>query len=242
MKLKVGAAALAFTMFGATAIAADKPAPKTEKEKLSYSIGVQIGHDIKRNNIDLDADTFARAVRDVLAGDKTAMTEEEIKTTLQGFQQKMMEKQAAMIKELAEKNKKDSDAFLAANKKKKGVVSLPNGIQYKVIKEGKGKQPTVKDTVVAHYTGTLPNGKEFDSSVKRGEPATFPLGGVIKGWQEVLPRMKEGAKWQVVIPPELAYGERGAGQDIGPNQALVFDIELISVKQGDAGKGQADKK
>ncbi len=203
---------------------------KGEKEKLSYSLGSQIGNDIKRNQIDIDVDVFARAMRDAIGGGKLAMTEEEIRTTMQDFQRNMQQKQMAAMKELADKNKKESDTFLAENKKKPGVVTLPSGVQYKVITEGKGKKPGPKDVVVANYAGTLPNGTEFDSSYKRGQPATFPLDGVIKGWQEVLPRMPVGSKWQVVIPPELAYGEHGAGQQIGPNQALVFEIELLDVK------------
>ncbi len=135
----------------------------------------------------------------------------------------------AALQEMAAKNKKEGEAFLAENKKKKGVVTLPDGLQYKVIKAGTGKKPTVNDTVVAHYTGTLINGKEFDSSVRRGEPATFALNGVIKGWQEALPLMPTGSKWQVFIPSELAYGESGNGP-IGPNETLIFDIELISIK------------
>ena len=134
------------------------------------------------------------------------------------------------------KNLEAGQAFLEANKKKEGVIALPSGLQYKVITEGKGKQPKSTDTVVAHYRGTLTNGTEFDSSYKRNEPATFPVAGVIKGWQEALPLMKEGAKWQVYIPAELGYGPRGAGAIIGPNEVLIFDIELVSVKSEAEGK------
>jgi FKBP-type peptidyl-prolyl cis-trans isomerase FklB len=149
-----------------------------------------------------------------------------------------MEKQEALLK----KNLEAGQAFLEANKKKEGVVTLPSGLQYKIITEGKGKQPKSTDTVVAHYRGTLTNGTEFDSSYKRNEPATFPVAGVIKGWQEVLPLMKEGAKWQVYIPAELAYGPRGAGDVIGPNEVLVFDIELLSVKSEAEGKDNKESK
>lgn len=218
-------------LVGALPSVALAQAPQTDKEKLGYALGTQIGQDIKRNDIDLDPEAFARAIKDALAGNKPVMSEEEMRTTLMTFQQQMREKQVKAMQELADKNKKESDEFLAANKTKEGVVTLPSGVQYKVLQPGKGKKPTVKDTVVAHYVGTLPNGKEFDSSVKRGQPATFPLDSVIPGWKEVLPLMQEGAKWQVVIPPELAYGMRGAGQEIGPNQALIFDIELIEVKK-----------
>ena len=140
------------------------------------------------------------------------------------------------------KNLEAGQAFLEANKKKEGVVTLPSGLQYKIITEGTGKQPKSTDTVVAHYRGTLINGTEFDSSYKRNEPATFPVAGVIKGWQEVLPLMKEGAKWQVYIPAELAYGPRGAGDIIGPNEVLVFDIELLSVKSEAEGKDNKESK
>lgn len=214
----------------ATGVAAET-APKTDKEKLSYSLGAQIGQDIKRNEVEIDVDTFARAMREAISGAKPAMTDEEIRATMQNFQQNMRQKAMAKMQEMGEKNKKASDEFLANNKTKEGVKTLPSGIQYQVITMGKGKKPTQKDQVVAHYTGTLIDGTEFDSSVKRGEPATFPLNGVIKGWQEVLPMMPVGSKWKVWIPPELGYGPRGAGQQIGPNQALIFDIELLNIKK-----------
>jgi FKBP-type peptidyl-prolyl cis-trans isomerase FklB len=140
------------------------------------------------------------------------------------------------------KNLEAGQAFLEANKKKEGVVTLPSGLQYKVLTEGKGKQPKSSDSVIAHYRGTLINGTEFDSSYKRNEPATFPVQGVVKGWQEALPLMKEGAKWQIYIPADLAYGPRGAGQAIGPNETLIFDIELISVKDSTESKVNKDDK
>lgn len=219
-------------LFVGAAMAAD-PALKTEKEKLSYALGLQVGTNLKQSEVDIDSAILARAVKDALSGAKPLLSEEEIRATLQDFQQKMVQKQMAHMQQVAAKNKKEGDAFLAANKKKKGVVTLPNGLQYKVVKNGTGKKPKLNDTVVAHYTGTLINGKEFDSSVSRGQPATFPLNGVIKGWQEALQLMPEGSKWQVFIPAELGYGERGAGQHIEPNSTLVFDIELLSVKPGD---------
>lgn len=224
---RVGILSLALVFAGGTAGAEEI---KGDKEKLSYTLGAQIGGDIKRNEIDVNVDTFVKALRDAVAGKSLAMSEEEMRNTMQAFQQTMQQKQMAKMQELADKNKKESDAFLAENKKKEGVVTRPSGIQYKVLTEGKGKKPGPKDTVVAHYTGTLPNGTKFDSSQDRGQPATFPLDGVIKGWQEVLPLMAVGSKWQVAIPSELAYGPRGAGAHIGPNQALLFDIELIDVK------------
>ena len=217
-------------LFTAQVVADDKLTLKTEKEKLSYSLGASLGQNVKSNNLDIDAEIFTRAIKDALTGSKPLLSDEEMKAALQDFQQKMRQKQLAALQELGAKNKKDGEAFLAANKKKPGVVALPSGLQYKVIKTGTGKKPTVNDTVVAHYTGTLINGKEFDSSVRRGEPATFLLGGVVKGWQEVLPLMPAGSKWQVFIPASLAYGETGAGQAIGPNETLIFEIELVSIK------------
>jgi len=217
-------------LFTVQVVADDKVTLKTEKEKLSYSLGANLGQNVKSNNLDIDAEIFSKAIKDALTGSKPLLSEEEMKTALQDFQQKMRQKQMAAMQELGAKNKKEGEAFLAANKKKPGVVTLPSGVQYKVMKAGTGKKPTVNDTVVAHYTGTLINGKEFDSSVRRGEPATFPLGGVVKGWQEVLPLMPTGSKWQVFIPANLGYGETGAGQAIGPNETLVFEIELISIK------------
>jgi len=202
---------------------------KTDKEKLSYSLGYQFGQNAKRNDLDLDTNVFAAAIRDAAGDVKPALTDDEMRNVLQDFQQKLQQKIMAQMQEQAGKNKKDGDAFQAKNKKNKGVVTLASGLQYKVVKAGTGKKPTAADTVTAHYSGKLINGTEFDSSYKRGEPATFPLNGVIKGWQEVLPLMQEGSKWEVVIPPELGYGPNGAGQSIGPNETLIFEIELISV-------------
>lgn len=201
--------------------------PKTQKEKLSYTIGYQVGQDFKEKGLDLDADTFARAVKDVLTGKPLAMTESDMRAALETFREELMEKQ----RQLAEKNKKEGEEFLKSNAKKKGVKTLPSGLQYKVITPGKGKSPTADDTVVANYRGTLINGEEFDSSYKRGQPATFPLRGVIKGWQEALPLMKEGAKWQIFVPSQLAYGPNSPSPAIGPNATLIFEIELVSVKE-----------
>jgi FKBP-type peptidyl-prolyl cis-trans isomerase FklB len=158
------------------------------------------------------------------------MTEEEYKATMTALQKEMMEKQADAARKLAEKNKKEGEAFLAENGKKEGVVTLPSGLQYKVIQSGKGKTPKSTDTVETNYRGTLIDGTEFDSSYKRGQTATFPVNGVIAGWTEALQKMKEGDKWQLFVPSNLAYGERGAGREIGPNATLLFEVELIAVK------------
>lgn len=204
---------------------------KTDKQKFGYTVGFQMGQNLKRQNLEVDAKTAAQGMQDALAGSKSKMTSEEMQATVQAYHKKEQEK----IEAQAKKNLDAGKAFLEANKKKDGVVTLPSGLQYKVVTEGKGKQPTAADTVVAHYRGTLINGTEFDSSYLRNEPATFPVGGVIKGWQEALPLMKEGAKWQVYIPSDLAYGPRATGGTIGPNEVLIFDIELLSVKSGTEG-------
>jgi len=199
---------------------------KTEKDRLSYTLGIQVGKDFKQRGFEVNVDAFAQAIADVLANSSLKLTAAEMKVEKQNFQQKQMKERL----DVAEKNKKIGDAFLAENKTKAGIKTLPNGIQYTVITPGSGAIPTKTDTVSAHYRGTLTNGKEFDSSYNRGQPASFPVGGVIKGWQEVLQLMKVGSKWKVFIPSELAYGERGAGADIGPNEALIFDIELLNIK------------
>ncbi|MGE5662789.1 MAG: FKBP-type peptidyl-prolyl cis-trans isomerase [Deltaproteobacteria bacterium] len=203
---------------------------KTQKDKVSYGIGMNIGKSLKKDAIDVDADLLVKGLRDSLSGDNTLLSEEEYRATLTAFQKEMMEKQMEASKALAEKNKKEGEAFLAGNGKKEGVVTLPSGLQYKVIKSGTGKTPKAGDTVETHYRGTLIDGTEFDSSYKRGQTATFPVNGVIPGWTEALQKMKEGDKWQLFVPSNLAYGERGAGRDIGPNATLIFEVELIAVK------------
>ena len=199
---------------------------KTTKEKYSYAIGFQIGNGLKRDNADVDVEAIKQGIMDVLSGAKTKISMEEMQAAVMETQQA----QQAARQAGGDKAKKAGEKFLAENKKKKGVKTLKSGIQYKVIKEGKGAKPTAADSVVAHYKGTLVDGTEFDSSYKRGEPATFGVGQVIKGWQEVLPLMAAGSKWQVFIPSDLAYGEGGAGGSIGPNETLIFDIELLEVK------------
>jgi FKBP-type peptidyl-prolyl cis-trans isomerase FklB len=201
---------------------------KNQKDKISYIIGMDIGTNLKKQSIDIDSNILAKGVKDALAGTKPLLTEQEIQETMIAFQKEMMAKQA----EVAKKNKAEGEAFLAENKKKEGVKTLPSGLQYKVIKAGTGKKPKSTDTVTAHYRGTLINGTEFDSSYKRGQPATFPVsGGMIPGWTEALQLMEEGAKWQLFIPSNLAYGEKGAGRDIGPNATLIFEIELVSIQE-----------
>jgi FKBP-type peptidyl-prolyl cis-trans isomerase FklB len=212
------------------AFAADAPELKGDKEKLSYSIGMDIGGNLKRQSVEVDPDLLAKGVKDGYGGGKTLLTEDEARLALTTFQKALMAKKAETMRILAEKNKADGEKFLAENARKEGVKTLPSGLQYKEIAPGTGKSPKTTDTVTTHYKGTLIDGTEFDSSYKRGEPATFPVSGVIPGWTEALQLMKEGAKWQLFVPSNLAYGEKGAGREIGPNAALIFEVELISVQ------------
>jgi FKBP-type peptidyl-prolyl cis-trans isomerase FklB len=177
----------------------------------------------------VDPAVVARGLRDALSGSKTAMTEDDMKTALQQLSTEIGAAQNAKAKEASGPNRKEGEAFLAANKSKDGVKTLPDGMQYKVLTEGKGPKPSASDTVTVNYRGTLINGTEFDSSYKRGQPASFPVGGVIKGWTEALQLMPVGSKWQLFIPADLAYGDRGAGGDIGPGETLIFEVELLSI-------------
>lgn len=202
--------------------------PVSEPQKLSYAFGYNVGQKIKTEVPELDAAAFNQAVHDAMTGRSSRLNEAETQEVISAFQQK----RHAEVTQRAESNRKAGQEFLAANKKKKGVVTLPSGLQYKVIKSAKGDKPGPADTVVAHYRGTLVDGTEFDSSYKRGAPASFPVSGVIKGWQQVLPLMSVGSKWRVFIPAELAYGPRGAGNGIGPNETLIFEIELLKINKG----------
>lgn len=210
--------------------AAAPAAPSTDKEKLSYALGMNLARQFKGQAVDVDPTAFTRGFRDALAGAKTALTEDEARAVMMAFEKEMRSKQAAMMAEAAEKNRKEGETFLAANKSKEGVVTLPSGLQYKIVKAGTGPKPTLDDTVVCHYKGTLINGTEFDSSYRRNEPAKFPVKGVIRGWTEALQLMPVGSTWQLFVPSTLAYGERGAGAVIGPNQTLIFEVELLSIQ------------
>jgi FKBP-type peptidyl-prolyl cis-trans isomerase FklB len=212
---------------------------KTPKEKASYAIGMNIGKNLKRDSVEVDPAVLYRGLKDAFAGNKLLMNDEEAKAALMALQTEVRAKEEAKVKTLGVENKKTGEAFLAANKTKEGVVTLPSGLQYKIIKEGTGPKPTAEDTVLCHYRGTLVDNTEFDSSYKRGEPLKIPVGGVIKGWTEAIQLMPVGSKWQLYIPSDLAYGERGApGSPIGPNSALVFDVELISIEPKQAPKEQ----
>jgi len=203
----------------------------TQTNKASYSIGLQFGSQIAKIKDMVNEEAIIKGFNDSLAGKDPQLTPEEMQTAMQAFQKTMAEKQKAKQMELAKTGKAEGDKFLLENKAKEGIKVTESGLQYKVLTEGKGATPAATDTVVTHYTGTTIDGKVFDSSVKRNAPATFPVNGVIKGWTEALQLMKVGAKWQLFIPSELAYGERGAGANIGPNQVLIFEIELLEIKK-----------
>lgn len=198
----------------------------SDKQKFSYAVGFQIGQNLAREGLDLDASALSQAISDAVTGAQPKVTQEEMRAAVDQYRERVTQERAAA----ADKNLAASTQFLSDNKAKPGVVETESGLQYKILTKGSGKKPADTDTVVVHYRGTLPDGKEFDSSYKREQPATLPINGVIKGWQEALPLMAEGAKWELYVPPDLAYGERGAGPSIGPNQALVFEVELIEVK------------
>ncbi|MFI5293672.1 MAG: FKBP-type peptidyl-prolyl cis-trans isomerase N-terminal domain-containing protein [Thermodesulfovibrionales bacterium] len=221
------------TLFLAVQVYGEEISLKEKKDKVSYAIGLDVGNAMKKQSIDIDTDIFVKGLKDALSGGKKLMTDDEIRETMTAFSREMADKQKETMNKLAEKNKQEGDAFLAENKKKDGVKTLPSGLQYKVVTEGTGKTPKAGDTVTVNYRGTLSDGTEFDSSFKRGQPATFPVNGVIKGWTEALQLMKEGAKWQLFIPSDLAYGDKGAGGTIGPNAVLIFDVELISIKEAE---------
>jgi FKBP-type peptidyl-prolyl cis-trans isomerase len=202
---------------------------KTQKDKVSYILGINVGNNVKQLPTEIDTDLFSKGVKDALSGAKPLLSQEEMQTVMTAFQKEMNQKQTEQMKAAGEKNKKEGEAFLTENKKKEGIKTLPSGLQYKVLKEGNGKIPKATDKVTTHYQGTLIDGTEFDSSYKRGEPASFPVNGVIPGWTEALQLMKVGSKWQLFVPSKLGYGERGAGPKIGPNAVLIFTVELLSI-------------
>jgi len=234
----------------ATKSAAAAPALTTRKDKFSYALGMNIGNGYKqgleKQSVEFDADLIAQGVKDAMSGAKTRLTEEEAKAVLTEVQTEVNKQRQEKMKEAADKNKAEGEAFLAANKSKEGVVTLPSGLQYKILTAGIGPKPAASDQVNCNYRGTLIDGTEFDSSYKRGTPATFGVGQVIKGWTEALQLMPIGSKWQLFIPSSLAYGERGGpGGAIGPNEALIFEVELLSIvdkAKDDKSKGEEDKK
>ncbi len=225
------------------ATAAKTAAPltlKTSKDKFSYALGMKMGANLHKQSVPVDANILARGLKDGLAGAKTLLTDEEAQAAIVEVQTDLRKKQQEKMQVDGAANKKEGESFLAANKGKEGVVTLPSGLQYKILKEGTGPKPTATDSVVCNYRGTLINGTEFDSSYKRGQPATFPVTGVIKGWTEALQLMPVGSKWQLFIPSDLAYGERGPAPEIGSNATLIFEVELLSIE--DKSKEKAPEK
>ncbi len=216
----------------------------TRKEKFSYALGMDIGKQVagnlKKQSMEVDWNLVSQGLKDATSGGKTRLTEDEAKAVLNEVQNEVHKEQQEKAQKAAATNKTEGEAFLAANKAKEGVVTLPSGLQYKVLTAGTGPKPTAGDQVVCNYRGTLINGTEFDSSYKRGQPATFGVGQVIKGWTEALQLMPVGSKWQLFIPSSLAYGERGAGAEIGPNATLIFEVELLSID--DKNKDDKNKK
>ena len=211
--------------------AAKKVELTTTQEKLGYAIGLQIGSQLAATKDAMHTESLILGIKDALENKPPRLTNEEMQAAKMAFQKEVQARAQKEMAQLGEKNMVQGQNFLAENKAKEGVVTLPSGLQYKVLKAGTGATPTANDTVVTHYTGKLINGQVFDSSVQRGEPATFPVGGVIAGWTEALQKMKVGGKWELTIPSNLAYGERGAGQMIAPNSVLVFEIELLEIKK-----------
>jgi FKBP-type peptidyl-prolyl cis-trans isomerase FklB len=203
---------------------------KTLQDSVSYSIGMDIGRNLKGQMIDVNPDALAQALKDMTGDGKPMLTDAQARSAMMAFQTQMMATHAEKMKAAGEKNKKDGEVFLAENKKKEGVVTLPSGLQYKVLTMGNGKKPRATDKVTLNYRGVLIDGTEFDNSYKRGEPAVFPVNGIIKGLSEALQLMPVGSKWQIVIPADIAYGEQGAGAQIAPNAVLIFEIELLGIK------------
>jgi FKBP-type peptidyl-prolyl cis-trans isomerase FklB len=219
--LIVSASLLALPLFGQE----KSPQLKDQKDKVSYSIGLNIGFNLARQKVDVSPEVLTAGIKDAIAG-KPQLTTDQVKDVMAQFEKDMEQKQ----KQAGEKNKTDGAKFLEDNKKKEGVKTTASGLQYKVTKEGTGAQPKPTDSVTVNYRGTLIDGTEFDSSYKRGQPATFPVNGVIKGWTEALQLMKVGSKYQVFVPSSLAYGERSVSPEIGPNATLIFDVELLDAK------------
>ena len=223
------AAMIGIVLLAANCIAADGLELKDQKDKESYSLGYQFGQSLKHQGLAINLEVYTAGIRDALGGAKPQLSQEEVNKTVSEIQSRVMAARQKEMQELAEKNLSEGRTFLAANKAKEGVKTLPSGMQYKVLAEGSGKTPKATDEVTVNYRGALTDGTEFDSSYGRGKPLTVKVNGVIRGWSEALQLMKAGSRWQLFIPPDLAYGERGMGR-IPPNSTLIFEVELISVK------------
>ncbi len=231
MKFKI---CLAFVVISAfltfSLAAAEKKLLNTEQDRISYSIGLSIGSNFKQQAIEITLEPVMAGIKDALLNSKPMLTPEEIQTTMEAFRKDMTAKIKQKKESEAGQNQAEGEQFLRENAKKSGIITTASGLQYEIIQPGTGPKPTLTDTVVCHYTGTLLNGTVFDSSYKRNSPASFPVNGVIKGWTEALQLMETGAKWKLYIPSNLAYGARGAGNAIGPGATLVFEIELLEIK------------
>lgn len=231
MKFSLFISSLIASVLLLTTVTAQATQFTSEQDKLSYTIGIDLGNSFKKQNVSINADVLAKGIRDVMKNQKRSMTKEEMQATLKTFQTNMIKKRQAELKGIAEKNKKDGENFLTANKKKSGVVALKSGLQYKVIQAGKGKKPTINDTVTVTFTGKLINGTVFDSTDKTGKPVSFRVNQVIPGWTEALQLMPEGSTWELYVPSSLAYGSQGIMGPIGPNATLIFQVHLLSIKK-----------
>jgi FKBP-type peptidyl-prolyl cis-trans isomerase FklB len=238
LKWILAAAIVLLPSFAAAAQGA--PELKTDKDKFSYALGMKIAENFRKQGLELDPVVFAKGFAESFNGGKPAMTDQEMETMLAAAAQEIRKKLAAQQAEKGAAAQKEGEAFLAANKAKEGVVTLASGLQYKILKAGTGEKPTLDDTVMCNYKGTLVNGTEFDASEKHGGPATFPVKGVIAGWTEALQLMPAGSKWQLFVPSNLAYGPQGPG-DIGPNATLIFEVELVSIQKSAASGAAASK-
>jgi len=222
---------LGLALLAMPAAAQDTPTFKSQKEKFSYALGMDIGDGFRKQALEVDPESLAKGLADAFSGGKTLLTEDEMRAVLSSAQEDYKKKQAAVRAEKAQAALKQGEEFLEANKSKEGVITLPSGLQYKILKAGTGEKPELDETVVCNYRGTFLDGTEFDSSAKHNGPATFPLKGIIKGWTEALLLMPVGSKWQLFVPPQLAYGEKGSGQVIPPNSTLIFEVELLAINE-----------
>lgn len=231
---------LGLALLAVPTAAQDATALKTQKEQFSYALGMEIGDGFRKQALDLDPATVGKGFADAFSGGKTLLTEEQMHAVLTTAQEEYKKKQMAMHVERAQVALREGQAFLAANKTKEGVVTLPSGVQYKVLKEGNGEKPELDEMAICNYRATLIDGTEFDSSAKHNGPATFAIRGMVKGLAEALQLMPVGSKWQIFVPPQLAYGENGGGQMIPPNATLIFEVELLGVKENNGSERERE--